>query len=381
MPRQLRDARSSISAGRDLERNARRREQRPPRCAARRQHQRLGGEPQRHRLTAPGCRRRSPRSASTAAAVSSIERRVTSIIGQLCLAQSRRDAAISSATACRSIYWSSSRCALRPSSRFCRICTMRSGVANRPTTSGCFSRFDLRRQRHARHQRHIAGLDAAIGEIDRGRRLRRPRHADQHDVGLFEIVGLLAVIMHHRVVERIDAPEIFGIERVLGADFVGRFGAEIGLEQVQHRAEDRQAGQAEFAAFASRRSTRSSSSSVYSTMPGNSSISRQHAVELLLGAHQRMHVLDRHHFGVLRRGRARDRDQRLAGRIGNQMQMKIARRVAASMTDRLYNLSMTGEKAMASARGRKNHRRDSGAIRPHPVPSGTNSAERQPGKR
>ena len=81
-------------------------------------------------------RRRSPRWASTAAAVSSIERRVTSISGQLCLAQSRREAAISSVTAWRSIYWSSSRCALRPSSRFCRICTMRSGVANNPTTSG-----------------------------------------------------------------------------------------------------------------------------------------------------------------------------------------------------------------------------------------------------
>ena len=106
-------------------------------------------------------------------------------------------------------------------------------------------RLDLRRQRHARHQRHIRRLHAAIGEIDRSRRFRRPRHADQHDIGLFQIVGLLAVIVQHRVVERIDAAEIFGIERVLRADFVGRFGAEISLEQVQHRPEDRQARQAE----------------------------------------------------------------------------------------------------------------------------------------
>ena len=35
-------------------------------------------------------------------------------------------------------------------------------------------------------------------------------------------------------------------------------------------------------------------------------------------------MLDRRHIGVLRRGRARDRDQRFAGRVGDQMQMKVA---------------------------------------------------------
>ena len=49
-------------------------------------------------------RRRSVSSLITAAAVSSIERRVTSIVGQLCLAQSRRENATSSATALLSIY-------------------------------------------------------------------------------------------------------------------------------------------------------------------------------------------------------------------------------------------------------------------------------------
>jgi hypothetical protein len=53
-----------------------------------------------------------------------------------CLLHSRRQNAISSATAWRSMYWSSSRWALKPSSRFCLICTMRSGLANSPTTSG-----------------------------------------------------------------------------------------------------------------------------------------------------------------------------------------------------------------------------------------------------
>ena len=43
-----------------------------------------------------------------AAAVSSIERRVTSMLGQLCLAHSLRENATSSATAWRSIYCSPS---------------------------------------------------------------------------------------------------------------------------------------------------------------------------------------------------------------------------------------------------------------------------------
>src|SRR6185437_14786097 len=103
--------------------------------ALRRQHQRLRSEPERHGQ-APGARRRSVKSRITAAAVSSIERRVTSIIGQLCRAQSRRENEISSATAVLSMYWSPSRCAFRPSSRFSRICTMRSGLAYKPTTNG-----------------------------------------------------------------------------------------------------------------------------------------------------------------------------------------------------------------------------------------------------
>ena len=89
--------------------------------------------------TSAGCRRRSASSAITSAAVSSIERRVTSMIGQLCLPHSLRDAAISSATACRSTYSSASCSARSPSNRFCRICTIRSGLAVKPTTSGCAS--------------------------------------------------------------------------------------------------------------------------------------------------------------------------------------------------------------------------------------------------
>ena len=51
---------------------------------------------------------------------------------------------------------------------------------------------------------------------------------------------------------------------------------------------------------------------------------RQHAIELLLAAHQRIDVLHRRHIGVLRRDRPRHRDDGFAGRIGNHVKVKIA---------------------------------------------------------
>src|SRR5262249_61402115 len=79
--------------------NARRFKELVPHRAPRRQHQRGGGEPKPHHAT--GCRRRSDKSLSTAAPGSSIERRGTSISGQLCFAHSPRDKALSSVTASR----------------------------------------------------------------------------------------------------------------------------------------------------------------------------------------------------------------------------------------------------------------------------------------
>ena len=46
-------------------------------------------------------------------------------------------------------------------------------------------------------------------------------------------------------------------------------------------------------------------------------------VELLLRSHQRVHMLHRQDFGVLRRRGAGDGDQGLAGRVRNQVQMKV----------------------------------------------------------
>ncbi len=90
--------------------------------------------------------------------------------------------------------------------------------------------LQLMRDRNARHQRNVGGANPAVGKIDRGWCLRRAGDSDQDDVGLFQAFDMLAVIMDHRVVQRVDALEIFGVQRVLRADPAGRRSTEIGLK-------------------------------------------------------------------------------------------------------------------------------------------------------
>ena len=51
-------------------------------------------------------------------------------------------------------------------------------AGDQPDDERLARRLERRRQRHARHQREVGGLQAAIGEVDRGRRLRGA--ADAH---------------------------------------------------------------------------------------------------------------------------------------------------------------------------------------------------------
>ncbi len=60
---------------------------------------------------------------------------------------------------------------------------------------------------------------------------------------------MLTVIVEHSVVERVDTLEVVRIQQVLGADPMGRFGAEVGLQQLQNWPENRQARYAEIAAL------------------------------------------------------------------------------------------------------------------------------------
>ena len=87
-----------------------------------------------------------------------------------------------------------------------------------------------------------------------------------------------------------------------------------------------------------------------------------------------MHVLDRRDLRVLRRRGASDRDQCLAGCIGDQMEVEIAGRVHHE--EALDNLSITGEKAMACGQQRKNHGPECRPSRPHSPAAPSSNADR-----
>ena len=229
-------ARSSSSAGHDLERRARHSPE-----AARRE-----GLPEARIERHAGFRAAS--SAMTAAAVSSIERRVTSMIGQACRAQSFRLQAISSVTQVAVDIGIGELVGLHGEHAMLADLHDAVGARDQPDDQRLSRRQQLGGQRRALHQRKVRGLDPAIGEIDRGRRLRRAAHADQHHIRLVDRLDMLAVVMRERKVQRLDAAEIFGVEDVLRADPAFRARAEIGLERRQHRIEDREAGHAELSA-------------------------------------------------------------------------------------------------------------------------------------
>ena len=228
-----------------------------------------------------------------AAAVSSIERRVTSMTGQPWRAKSRRDSGdllrdrvaihigrvVVGLQAERDGSGGSARCA--------------PALATRPTMSGLRVALEHRRQRHAGHQRNVGGLDAAVGEIDRRRRLRGAADAEQHHVGLLEVVRQLPVIVQQREVHRVDALEIFRVEHVLRAGPRRRRGAEIGLQQRVHRREHRQMRRARRRGRPPRAGSRDRLDERVEHDAGRGLDLRDDALELRRRTHQRIDVLDR----------------------------------------------------------------------------------------
>src|SRR5262249_59651785 len=98
--------------------------------------------------------------------------------------------------------------------------------------------LDLCGNRDAGNERDVGRFYPAIGKVNRRRGFRRTRHADQHHLCLLEVLYVLTIVMQHRVIQRIDTLEIFGVQHVLSTDLVRRLSAEIRLKQSQDRAED-----------------------------------------------------------------------------------------------------------------------------------------------
>ena len=135
---------------------------------------------------------------------------------------------------------------------------------------------------------------------------------------------MLAVVMHHAEIERVDALEIFGVEHVLGADAVDGFRAEIRLEQPQNWPQHRHAGQSKLAALLLKPLDQVFFQQRVEDQAGGFGDFGEHMIELLLRAHHRIKMLDRRNIRVLRRSRTRDGNQRFAGRVRHEMQMEIA---------------------------------------------------------
>ena len=113
--------------------------------------------------------------------------------------------------------------------RLRRISAMRSGLATSPTTKARCGSASADRRLDAGHQRQIRGLVAALGEIDAGGRLGRARDAEDDDVGRVQVLRQLAVVVRHGEIQRIDAPEIVGIDGVLAGHHRRLGSAQIGL--------------------------------------------------------------------------------------------------------------------------------------------------------
>ena len=207
-------------------------------------------------------------------------------------------------------------------SRFMRICTSGSGLIVRPTTSGRRQRLELGRQRAVGHHRHVGDLDAAVGEVDRGRRLRGARDADQHHVGLLELPGALAVVVAEHEVHRLDAREIAGIHGVLAADLRPRLGAEQARERAEHAIQDRHAGRVERAAALLQRLAQIGRDQREDHHARQRLDHAQDLIDLRARAHERPDVLDRHHAVELGHPGPRDGGHGLAGRIRDQVQMQ-----------------------------------------------------------
>ena len=115
--------------------------------------------------------------------------------------------------------------------------------------------------------------------------------------------GRCAVVMQHGEVERLDAPEIVGVEHMLAADRRRRRRAEIGFEHLQDRLQRRHAGDVEPLAGLLELLGQLAVDQGVEHDAGRRLDLLQHPVELAPAAHERVEVLDRPHLRVLHRGR------------------------------------------------------------------------------
>ena len=200
---------------------------------------------------------------------------------------------------------------------------MRSAVAMRQTTSGRRATMTLSAIGMPGTKGTLDSADAAIGKIDRCRRLRRAADADQDDIGFLDVIGKGAIVVSQCEVQRVDPLEIVGVHGVLGTRLADRLHIEEGTEHIEHGPQHVDAGNGRrLAGFFEPNGQillhqRIENNARSSLDVGDDALDVPHR------SHQGIDVLDGHHRVVLRCCRPADGEQRLAGGVRDEVDMKI----------------------------------------------------------
>src|SRR5262249_43161755 len=123
-------------------------------------------------------------------------------------------------------------------------------------------------------------------------------------------------------------------------------GPEIGLKQAEHRTQNIEIGHSELSALLLEPLGELAIEQCVEDDPRCRLHLAEHAIELPRATNQRVNMLDRRNRGVLRGRRTGDGDQRFAGRVGDEMKVKIAS-CAARHGKRGRTMWIAGEEATA----------------------------------
>lgn len=93
-------------------------------------------------------------------------------------------------------------------------------------------------QRDTRNDWDIGDLVALLSQKDRGRGLRSPRKSDDNYVRAIEVLGVPAVVVSQRILDRVDAFEVSFIDLSEQTRSFERFQMKIGREVVDQRAQN-----------------------------------------------------------------------------------------------------------------------------------------------
>ena len=115
------------------------------------------------------------------------------------------------------------------------------GAGNQPDDQRTLQREKLGRCGNFRDDGNVGRPDAALCQINRCRRLRCAAYPQDDDLGFFDVVDALTVVMRHGEIERVDPLEVVGVQRMLSRHLRRGLGVEILRQYCNDGIEDRHA--------------------------------------------------------------------------------------------------------------------------------------------